>query len=234
MKYLKLITISCLFALISQSFASGMDDDPVLTKVMGEIEVRNADEGNIIVWDIDAWAGKDLDKFWLKTEGERVNGEGEDFELQLLYSKAVSAFWDVQFGVRIDFNPKPSRNWAVISAQGLAPYLFEVDGALFIGESGQLSARLDAEYEYPLSQKLVLYPEIEFNIFSKDDSAVGTGKGLSDLELGLRLRYEISREFAPFIGINWEKKYGNTADFSRAEGEDIEDAQIVAGVRFWF
>ncbi|CAC9647524.1 copper resistance protein B [bacterium endosymbiont of Bathymodiolus sp. 5 South] len=234
MEYLKIITIGCLFVLTSSSFASGMEDDPVVTKVMGEVELRSTDGANPGAWNIEAWIGKDLNKFWVKTKGERVAGHTEKSELQWLYSKAVTPFWDLQFGVKQDFQPKPKRHWGVIAAKGLAPYLFEVDASLFVGESGRLGARLDAEYEYMLSQKLILSPEVEINAFSKDDELTGTGKGLSSVEAGLRLRYEVTREFAPYIGINWEKKYGKTADFSIAEGEDIEDAQIVVGVRFWF
>ena len=104
---------------------------------------------------------------------------------------------------------------------------------MFLGVSGQVGAQLDAEYEYMFTQKLVLSPEIEMNIYSKVDEAVGIGSGLSDVELGLRLRYEIRREFAPYIGVNWTKKFGQTADFARAEGEDTCDVQIVAGIRAW-
>ncbi len=233
MKLLTITLASYSIALSSLSFAS-MEDDPVLTKVMGEVEMRSTNGDNPRVWNIDAWVGQDLNKLWIKAEGERVGSNTEQSELQLLYSKAVAPFWDLQFGVKKDFNPKPSRNWGVIAAKGLAPYLFEIDASLFIGESGQSAVRLDAEYEYMLSQKLIISPEIEINIFGKDDELTGTGKGLSTVEAGLRLRYEITREFAPYIGINWEKKYGNTADFSTTEGENIEDTQLVVGVRFWF
>ncbi len=234
MKNLKIVTTSCLLILSSFSFASGMDDDPILTMVkIDQLETRITDGSDPLAWDADAWIGYDLNKLWIKTEGERVAGKTESAELQLLYSKAIAPFWDMQFGVKKDFQPKPNRTWGVVAAKGLAPYLFEVDASLFIGESGRTAARLEAEYEYPLSQKLILSPEVELNVFGKDDEPTGTGKGLSDIELGLRLRYEIRREFAPYVGINWEKKYGNTADFARAEGEDVEDVQIVVGMRLW-
>ncbi|MCU7858444.1 MAG: copper resistance protein B, partial [Candidatus Thiodiazotropha sp. (ex Lucinoma kastoroae)] len=116
----------------------------------------------------------------------------------------------------------------------LVPYLFEVDARVFIGESGQIGARIDAEYEYMLTQKLILSPEIEMNLYSKDDEEVGIGSGLSDMELGLRLRYEVLREFAPYIGVNWTKIFGQTADFASDEGEDTSDVQIVLGIRAWF
>ncbi len=234
MKYLNIITASCLVALMSQPFASGMNDDPILTKVMGEVELRSTQGANPKAWNIDAWIGQDLNKFWLKTSGEQVAGKTESSELQLLYSTAVSPFWDIQFGVKKDFQPTPQRHWGVVTAKGLTPHLFEVEASLFVGKSGKLGVRLGAEYEYMFSQRLILSPEVEINAFSKDDEPTGTGKGLSSIEAGLRLRYEVTREFAPYIGINWERKYGNTADFSLAEHEDIKDTQLVTGVRFWF
>ncbi|MBW5290896.1 MAG: Copper resistance protein B [Candidatus Ruthia sp. Asou_11_S2] len=234
MKHLKIMVISCIFGLTSQSFSGGITDDPILTKVMGEVETRSADGDNPYVWNVNIWAGKDLNKFWIKTRGEKVSGKTEKSELQLLYSKAIAPFWDVQFGIKKDLQPSPSHTWGVITAKGLTPYLFEVDASLFVGESGRASVRLEAEYEYMFSQKLILSPEVEVNLFNKNDELTGVGRGLSSIEAGLRLRYEITREFAPYIGINWEKKYGNTADFASNEDEDIENAQLVIGVRFWF
>ncbi len=221
-------------ALVVSTFSSGITDDPVLTKVMGETEVRNADGDNSHVWNANIWVGIDLNKFWIKTKGEKASQETEKSELQLLYSKAIAPFWDIQFGVKKDFHPSPSRTWGVIAAKGLAPYLFGVEASLFVGESGRVGVRLEAEYEYMFSQKLILSPEIEVNLFSKNDELTGLGRGLSNIEAGLRLRYEITREFTPYIGINWEKKYSNTADFASNENKDIENAQLVTGVRFWF
>ncbi len=234
MKNLNKTLGACLLLASSLSFAGGIPDDPVVFKVMGEVESRSTQGSNPKVWGIDAWVGKDLEKFWIKSEGEKVDGKIAEAELQLLYSKAVSPYWDLQVGIKKDFKPTPTRQWAVVAAKGLAPYLIEVDASLFVGSSGRLGMRLDTEYEYMFSQQLVLSPEIELNAFAKDDEVTGTGKGLSNIEAGLRLRYELSREFAPYIGINWGKKYGNTATFASNEGEDVEDAQIVAGIRFWF
>jgi copper resistance protein B len=220
--------------LSTTAFAGGADD-PLLYKVMiDKLEVRNTDGPNPLVLDADAWIGKDLNKFWFKTEVERVDGITEEAEVQFLYSRAVAPFWDFQAGWRRDIKPDPDRDYLALGFKGLAPYLFEVDAGVFIGESGQIGARLDAEYEYMFTQKLVLSPEIELNAYSKDDEAVGIGSGLSDMALGLRLRYEIRREFAPYIGVNWTKKFGQTADFARADGEDASDVQIVAGIRAWF
>jgi copper resistance protein B len=154
--------------------------------------------------------------------------------LQALYSRAIAPYWDLQLGLRHDFQPSPSRSWGVIGIQGIAPYFFEVDTALFIGESGQTALRVEAEYELLFTQKLILTPEVELNFYGQDDKDLNIGSGLSDLEAGLRLRYEIRREFAPYIGVNWNKSFGNTADFASAEGEDTDDVQWVVGLRAWF
>jgi len=154
--------------------------------------------------------------------------------LQFLYSKAIARYWDFQLGVRHDFKPSPSRSWATIGFKGLAPYFFDIDAAAFIGESGRTALRFEAEYELLLTQRLILTPEIELNIYGQNDPDVGIGAGLSDLEVGLRLRYEIRREFAPYIGINWSRLFGNTADFAKIAGEDTSEAQLVIGFRAWF
>jgi len=154
--------------------------------------------------------------------------------LQFLYSKAIAKYWDLQFGVRHDFEPSPSRSWAVIGVQGLAPYFFETDIAFFIGDSGRTALRFESGYELRLTQRLILTPEIEVNFYGQDDVEIGIGSGLSDLEVGLRLRYEIRREIAPYIGINWSKLFGNTKDFAAIAGESSSGAQFVIGLRLWF
>lgn len=179
-----------------------------------------------MVLDAEAWIGYDLNKFWFKTEVEVEDGRIEEAEVQFLYSRAIAPFWDFQASWRRDIRLQPEQDYLVLKFKGLAPYLFDVDAGLFIGESGQVSARLDVEYEYLFTQKLILSPEIEMNIYSKDDEEVGIGSGLSDMELGLRLRYEIKREFAPYIGVNWTKKFGQTAEFARDEGEESSDVQF--------
>jgi len=217
------------------ALAGGAADDPLLYKVMiDKLEIRDTDEGNALVLDADAWVGRDLHKLWFKTEVERLDGVTEEAEVQLLYSRAITPFWDLQAGWRHDIKSTPNRDWLAVGFKGLAPYLFEVDTSLFIGESGQIAARLDAEYEYMFTQRLILSPEIEMNLHSQDDADTGVGSGLSDMALGLRLRYEIRREFAPYIGVNWSKKFGDTADFARDEGESTRDTQLVAGFRIWF
>lgn len=230
------ITYAFLGYVISTSlFAAGMEDDPIVTKVMiDQLEKRITDGEDPLVLEATVSIGKDLNKFVIKADVEQVNNETEELELQALYSRAVAPFWDFQIGVRQDQKPKPTRDWLAVGFQGVAPYWFEIDTALFIGESGQVGLRFQAEYEWMLTQRWVLSPEVEVNLHTKDDEVVGTGSGLSDSQVGLRLRYEIKREFAPYIGVNWNKKYGNTATFARNDGEKVSDTQFVVGVRAWF
>lgn len=237
MKKYAFILFTGLLASSWQAFASGMEDDPLLTMVkIDKLEVQDADSGEHrpLVLDASAWVGKDLNKLYLKTEVDRVAGKNEEAELQVLYDRALYPFWDVQLGWRRDFDPQPERDWFVVGLQGLAPYMFEVDAVLFVGESGRTAARLDAEYEYLFTQRWVLTPEIEINAYGKDDLQRGLGSGIADMSAGLRLRYEIRREFAPYIGVNWNRKFGKTADLASAEGEDDSDAQLVVGLRAWF
>jgi copper resistance protein B len=223
---------------LSQSVNAGAMDDPILSMVLiDQLEVRDTDTENPTVLEGQAWIGKDIHKLWIKTDIERADGITEEAEVQALYSGAFLRYWNFQAGLRKDFQPSldlPSRSFAVIGFQGLAPYFFEIDTALFLGEKGRAGLRLGAEYELLFTQKLILTPEIEVNLNSKRDLKNGVGQGLSDLELGLRLRYEISREFAPYFGLNWARKYGDTADYAQLAGEDVSESQAVIGVRAWF
>lgn len=218
----------------SQANAMG-EDDPLLTKVMiDQFEKRYTDGEDSLILEADAWIGKDLHKAWFKFDAEHVDGKLEEFEVQALYSRAVDPYWDIQIGWKHNSKPKPDSDWLALGFKGLAPYWFEIDAAAFIGESGQVNLSLAAEYELMLTQQWVLSPEAEMNFYTKDDDERETGSGLSDTQLGLRLRYEIKREFAPYIGVNWTRKYGGTADHARDEGEDTNDVQLVAGIRAWF
>lgn len=238
MKHCLNLTAAALLApalLFPELATAGMEDDPLLGKVIiDQLELRDTDEGTATAWEAEAWIGRDLHKLWFKTEGERIHGETEEAELQLLYSRAVSPYWDLQLGWRHDLEPEPERDWLAVGFKGVAPYFLETDAALFIGESGHAAARLGIEHELMLTQQWVLSPELEINLHSRDDPAHGIGSGLSDLSLGLRLRYEIRREFAPYVGLHWSKKFGDTADYARTEGEDDDDLQLVAGIRAWF
>ncbi|NKC02303.1 MAG: copper resistance protein B [Pseudomonadales bacterium] len=205
--------------------------------VMGErVEYQSHEGESLFNWDAQAWYGNDLNKFWMKSEGEYFLEEEklEEFELQGLYSRAISPFWDLQAGVRHDVKPDPSRTYGVIGLQGLAPYWFEIDVASFISNKGDVSFRLEGEYEIRIRQKLILQPRIEANFSLSNDVASGIGSGVSSFEAGFRLRYEITKEIAPYLGINWSRAFGETADIIRAEGEENENLSLVAGIRFWY
>lgn len=215
-------------------FAMG-EDDPIVTKIMvDQLETRIVDGDDPLVLEASAWIGGDLNKLVIKADVEQVKGVTHELELQALYSRAVDPYWDFQIGIRQDQKPAPNKNWLAIGFQGVAPYWFEIDSTLFIGEKDQVGLRFSAEYEWMITQRWVLSPEVEFNLHSKDDETRGTGSGLSNSQIGLRLRYEVKREFAPYIGINWNNKYGNTATFARNEGEEVSGTQFVAGIRAWF
>ena len=229
-----LVLFACLLA-STASMAAGRSDDPLLTMIkIDQLEVRDAEGPDPIVFEGQGWVGKDLNKLWVKADVEYVNSETEEAEFQLLYGRAIAPYWDLQAGIRHDSRPRPDRNWLAFGVQGLAPYYFEVDAAAFVGEDGHTALRLEAEYEVMFTQKLILTPEIKVNLYGKDDPELERGSGLSDMELGLRLRYELRREFAPYIGVNWTKLFGGTADFARDEGDDTSDVQLVAGIRAWF
>lgn len=205
--------------------------------VEGErLEYRSNEGDPVFLWDLQGWYGGDRNKLWLKTEGEFDfdADEFEEAEVQALWSRAVTAFFDVQAGVRHDFAPGDDRTFAVLGLEGLTPYLFEIDAAAFISDDGDLSARIEAEYEFLLTQRLIFQPRTELNFEAQDTPARDLGAGLSGVELGARLRYEFRREFAPYIGISWARALGDTADFVRADGEDPGGVSFVAGLRFWF
>lgn len=199
-------------------------------------EYRVGGGGNTFTWDAQSWVGGDYNRAWLKTQGNYAIKDGlvENAEVQLLYSRSIAAFWDLQLGGRYDPEPDPSRGFAVFGIQGLAPYFFEVDTAVFISDDGDVSARLEAEYELLLTQRLIARPSVKLDFAVQEVEELGIGSGLSDVELGLRLRYEIVREVAPYIGVAWERKVGRTADLARREGKDFDILQFVVGVRFWF
>jgi len=230
----KIISAIALSIAMTAPVHAGMEDDPLLTMFMlDEFETSNDDESTL-TWNAQLWIGKDLNKFWFKTEGEQVDGETEESEFQFLYSKAIAPFWDFQVGARQDTKASIDSEWLVVGFEGLAPYYFETEAMLFIGESGQSQLRLSTEYEFMFTQKLVFSPEIEANIYGKDDVQRGLGSGLSDIEIGLRLRYEIRREIAPYIGVTWHQLYAGTADIAESNNAETSDTAFVIGIRAWF
>jgi copper resistance protein B len=200
---------------------------------LAEVQARAGRDG--YRWDGQAWVGGDINRLWLKSEGEGAFRESvESVELQALYSRAIGPYFNLQAGVRHDFRPSPTRTYATVGFEGLAPYMFEVEGALFLSNKGEVLGRLEGYYDQRLTQRLILQPRVEFNLSAQDVPEIRLGSGLTDAELGLRLRYEISRQFAPYIGVSYEAKTGRTADFARTDGKDPTTTSFVAGVRFWF
>lgn len=154
--------------------------------------------------------------------------------MQALWSRALDPWFNLQAGLRYDIRPQPDRGYLVVGVQGLAPYWFEVDGAIFLSERGHVSARFEGEYDLRITQRLILQPRLELDLALQNDRAIGIGAGLSSAEAGLRLRYEFVPEFAPYVGLEYERAFGNTADFRRADGEDVGGLRLVLGVRTWF
>ncbi|WP_129974273.1 MULTISPECIES: copper resistance protein B [unclassified Pseudomonas] len=199
-----------------------------------KLEWQDADDASTLAWDLSGWIGGDIDRLWLRSEGERSNGKTEDAEIQALWGHAISPWWDVVSGVRQDFKPGAPQTWAAFGLQGMALYNFEAEATAFLGENGQSAVRLEGDYDILLTNRLILQPTAELNVYGKNDPQRGIGSGLANTEAGLRLRYEIRREFAPYIGVTWNRTYGHTADYAREEGEDRSEARLVLGVRLWF
>ena len=197
-------------------------------------EYRIRDGKNGYLWDAQGYYGGDIDKLWLKTEGEGSFGSKiESAEFQALWSHAIGPFFDFQTGVRQDFAPR-DRTYAVAGVQGLVPYVFEIDSAAFLSDKGDLTARFEGEYDQRITQKLILQPRLEVNLSAQDIPELGIGAGIDTIEMGLRLRYEFVREFAPYIGIAQEWKLGQSAAYARADGENPSVTNFVLGIRFWF
>jgi len=212
-----------------------MDDRERYGKVLiDQLEWRDASEGSASVWDAEAWYGGDYNKLRFRTEGDRAQGQMEDARAEVFWDRLINRWWSLQAGARQDFGEGPSRTWAAVGVEGLAPYRFEIEATLYAGEQGRTAARLKAEYELLLTQRLVLQPEAEANLYGKSDRERGLGSGLSDIEAALRLRYEIRREFAPYVGLVWSRRFGDTATQARVSGRDADDLQIAAGFRIWF
>ncbi|HET9639582.1 MAG TPA: copper resistance protein B [Allosphingosinicella sp.] len=198
-----------------------------------EARIRSGRDGYFL--NAEAWYGGDINKLWLKTEIEGDFGrKPEQAEVQALYSRAIDPWWNLQAGVRYDLRPDPERAYLVLGIEGLAPYWLEVDAAAIVSNKGDVSARFEVESDLRLTQKLILQPRIELDLAAQDVPEIGIGSGLSTAELGLRLRYEIKREFAPYVGVAYERAFGDTADFRRAVGERRGGWNLLLGVRAWF
>ncbi|WP_374962469.1 copper resistance protein B [Spongiibacter tropicus] len=209
-------------------------DEHAFWSVLGD-RLEYQEDSDSTVYDVQAWYGTTYNRFVIKAEGDIADGTLEESSTDLLWGHALNAYFDTQLGVRLDqYNEGKDRQWLAIGIQGLAPYWFELDVTAYVSDDGRTALSAEAEYELLLTQRLILQPRAELNLYGKDDLDNRLGEGLSDLAVGLRLRYEFSRQFAPYIGVEWTDTYGDTADYRRAAGEDTSGTQFVAGLRFWF
>jgi copper resistance protein B len=201
--------------------------------IFNQLEGRFGDS-NTFRWSGEAWAGTDENRAWLRTEGRLTDGQVEDGIQELLYSRAVTTYFNAQVGGRYDLDSLPGRGWGAIGIEGLAPQFFRVAATGYISGDGHLAAKLEASYDLLLTQRLILQPQVELNFYTKDDPARQVGAGLSELDAGLRLRYEITRKFAPYFGVTYLGQYGATADYVSAAGGQAQQVRFTLGVRAWF
>jgi len=227
------LSVFTLFLLGGSNHAMAMgEDDPLLTKFMiDKLEVRDGEsprsENSPVAWDVEAYLGKDLHKVWFNSEGEYKDSETEDHELRLFYSSALSAYWDGVIGWRYNETYESRKSWLLLGVQGVAPYFIETEASFFIGENQQTGLRLEMEKELMLTQRWVLIPELEMDIYSKDDFENDIRSGISDFEVSARLAYTVRREFMPYVGVSWEKVYSH-------QHEDQDHARLLVGVKAWF
>lgn len=210
------------------------DEHNFASVLIDRLERGYGRDSNDTVFDGQAWFGNSYNRLVIKAEGDVARGKLQEARTELLWGHAIAPFWDAQVGLRHDSGTGPERSWLALGIQGLAPYWFEVDAAAYIGENGRTALRLEAEYELLLTQKLILQPRVEFNYYGKSDPGREIGSGVSSGVTGLRLRYEINRQFAPYIGVERVSKFGKTADLARADGARTGEIRWVAGIRIWF
>ena len=202
--------------------------------LLDRLEATDAGEGRGMAWEGSAWIGGDVRRLWLRSEGHAAEGEVASSRIELLYGQGVRAWWDVLAGVRHDVGAGPSRTWAALGVQGLAPYKFELSATAYLGQGGRTAATVEAEYDTLLGNRLILQWRAEANLHGRNDPVLGIGSGLGTLEAGARLRYEIDRRFAPYLGLEREWSFGATAGLRRGDGAAVHNTRIVAGVRAWW
>lgn len=212
-----------------------MDDSIFAHVLLEQFEDRVGGDGHQFRYDGQAWAGTDLNKVWVKSEGlvDR-HGRFGDGQHELLYDRAISTYFDLQGGVRLDLDQGVTRTWAAFGVQGLSLYLFDVEATAYVSDRGRTAARLKGSYDLLITNRLILQPEAELNFYSKSDRACGIGSGLSDIDAGLRLRYELGRKFAPYVGVSYVGYFGQAEHLVRAEGNRAQDIRFTFGVRSWF
>lgn len=199
--------------------------------LLDQLEVRRGNQESQMAWDITGWMGTDLNRMWLRSDGDIVASRAKSASMEVLYGRSISAWWDLVMGLRQDFRPGESQSFAAIGLQGLAPQRVELAATAYIGRDGQGAVRLTAEYELLLTSRLMLQPHVELDVYGETDAGRGIGSGVSSVNAGLRLRYEVTRQFAPYIGLNWDRVFGRTADLTSG---GVSELRGVAGIRMWF
>jgi copper resistance protein B len=220
-------------------YAGGMQpvmDNSIFTHgVLDQAEGRWNGRSTQFRYDGQLWSGTDYNKLWIKSEG-LVSSQGrfEDGIHEFLYDRAISTYFDLQAGVRVDLDSGPARTWAAFGAQGLSLYFFDVEATAYASDRGRFAARLRGYYDLLITNRLVLQPEAELNFYTKSDRGRGTGSGLSDIDAGLRLRYEFSRKLAPYTGVSYTGRFGQAESFARQEGLKPHSVRFAFGLRTWF
>lgn len=211
-----------------------MNDDTIQSCVLGDRLEWQGGRDDRFVWDATGWVGRDYGRLWLRTKGEHTSDGVEEAQVEALWGKPVARWWDLLAGIRSDFEPGPNHSWLAIGVVGVAPYFFDVEATAYVAGDGDTAAQVEVEYELLLTNRWILQPRVELEFYGQDDERRGLGSGLSNVEAGLRLRYEIRRELAPYVGIEWGRKYGDTGDFADAAGDVEEETRWVIGIRMWY
>jgi copper resistance protein B len=222
---------ACAASAMAQSMQMN-DAAPLGMLWLDQLEWRAAAAGNAAAWQGEGWYGGDYDKAWLRTEGES-SALRSDARMELLWDHALARWWNIELGAREDFGTGPARSWAALGVRGLAPQGIAVEATVYAGDASRTAARLKVEYELLFTQRLVLQPEMEMNLYGRADAARDSGKGLGDFAVGLRLRYELRREFAPYAGVVWTRRYGAAGGFAGTAGADLNEVSVALGLRVW-
>ncbi len=199
-----------------------------------QLEWQAIETGGGLNWDAKGWLGRDRDRLWFRTEGQAEDGRLGDAEAHLLYGRAFARWWEVVVGLRQDVRPGPSQSWLAFGVQGLAPSWFDIEATVYLSDAGHTAARLEVEYELLMTNRLILQPLVEVDLYGKSNAERGIGAGVSDVDAGLRMRYEFRREFAPYVGVTWRRTFGRTTDFAEAAGQTVAGLRFVAGLRLWY
>ena len=211
------------------------DNEPFFQVIADRLEYRNNGDNEVVLWDADAWYGADYNKLYLESEGEwNTNGTTESAQLEVFWNHTITTYWDTQLGLRHDFKPEQSRSFLAAGVQGMAPYVFEVDATAYVSEDGDPSAVLELERDFYFTQRIALQPRMETEFAFTDVPEYNVGAGFTNIEAGLRLRYEISRKFAPYVGVSWEQALGESKHMIETAGEDSSNTAFVAGMKLWF